>query len=80
MERIVLAAEGGDSDFRAFLSRFEEGTERFINGDPAVWKANAFQSDEATIMGAWGAYEKGLAHVGPRYDWAAARSPQWSEA
>jgi ketosteroid isomerase-like protein len=24
-------------------------------------------------MGAWGAYERGWAEVGPRYDWAAAR-------
>ena len=29
--------------------------------------------DDVMIMGAWGAYEKGWAEVGPRYDWAAAR-------
>jgi ketosteroid isomerase-like protein len=59
--------------FRQFLTSFEEGTSRFINGDPTLWKENASQGDDATIMGAWGAYEQGWNEVGPRYDWAAAR-------
>lgn len=62
-----------DPSLQAFLARFEEGTSGFINGDPTLWKQNASRRDDAMIMGAWGAYEKGWGEVGPRYDWAAAR-------
>jgi ketosteroid isomerase-like protein len=62
-----------DASLRAFLPPFEEGINRFINGDPALWKQNASRRDDATIMGAWGAFEKGWSEVGPRYDWASAR-------
>ena len=31
------------------------------------------QGDDATIMGAFGGYERGWKDVGPRYDWAAAQ-------
>ncbi len=72
-------AQDGDSSFQDFLPKFEEGTSGFINGDPTLWLENASQSDDATIMGGWGAYEKGWDEVGPRYDWAAARF-QESEA
>jgi ketosteroid isomerase-like protein len=57
----------------AFMRRFEQATSRFINGDNAGWLAHASRRPDATIMGAWGAYEAGWAEVGPRYDWAAAR-------
>ncbi len=63
----------GDSSLRAFLPQFEEGINRFINGDPTLWKQNASQRDDATIMGAWGAYENGWQEAGTRYDWASAR-------
>jgi ketosteroid isomerase-like protein len=69
----ALSQTGGDSSLRSFLPRFEEGTNRFINGDNTLWKQNASRRDDVTIMGGWGAYEKGWAEVGPRYDWAAAR-------
>ena len=59
--------------FQAFLARFEQGINEFINGDPTLWKQNVSRSDESMIMGAWGVYEKGWKDVGPRYDWAAAR-------
>jgi hypothetical protein len=62
-----------DPGFRAFLSSFERGIDDFINGDPALWKRNASRRDDAMIMGAWGAYEKGWQEVDARYDWAAAR-------
>jgi ketosteroid isomerase-like protein len=62
-----------DTSFQAFLPQFEAGTSGFINGDSTLWKQNASRRDDATIMGAWGAYEKGWSEVGPRYDWAAAR-------
>ena len=68
---ITRAAQ--DGSFQAFLPRFEEATSHFVNGDPTLWKEIASKRDDATIMGAWGAFEKGWSEVGPRYDWAAAR-------
>lgn len=62
-----------DPSLQEFLARFEAGTNDFINGDPTLWKQNASRRDDAIIMGAWGAYERGWSEVGPRYDWAAAR-------
>ena len=62
-----------DPGLREFLARFEAGTERFMNGDPAAWKANASRRDDVMIMGAWGAWEKGWPEASARYDWAAAR-------
>lgn len=70
-----LAAEFSalDPDFRSFLSRFEEGTRRFLDGDPIAWKENVSRNDDVVIMGAWGAYERGWPDVSSRYDWAASR-------
>lgn len=71
--RSQSTAAVGDSSLQSFLPKFEEGISRFINGDPTLWKQNASRRDDVTIMGAWGAYEKGWKEAGPRYDWAAAR-------
>jgi ketosteroid isomerase-like protein len=60
-------------EFGPFLYRFEDGIRRFINGDGRSWKQNASHRDDVTIMGAWGAHEKGWREVEARYDWAAAR-------
>lgn len=62
----------GDSDFAAFLRQFEQGVSRFVNGDATLWKQHTSQRDDVTIMGGFGAYEKGGREVGERYDWAAA--------
>lgn len=62
-----------DRAFHTFTDSFEQGIENFLNGDPHLWKHNVSQTDRATIMGAWGAYEQSWAQAGPRYDWAAAR-------
>ena len=62
-----------DPSLSAFLARFEDGVSRFLNGDPAAWKQHASGRDDVTVMGAWGAYERGWREAGPRYDWAAAR-------
>jgi ketosteroid isomerase-like protein len=69
----VLTPLTADASLRKFVARFEAGVNDFINGDPTLWKQNASQHKDATIMGAWGAYEKGWSEAGPRYDWAAAR-------
>jgi ketosteroid isomerase-like protein len=62
-----------DTTLQAFLPMFEAGISKFINGDPTLWKRNASHREDVTIMGAWGAYEKGWSEAAPRYDWAAAR-------
>jgi len=69
----VIAGSGMDPGLSAHLLRFERATNQFVNGNPAEWLALASRRDDATIMGAWGAYEVGWKEVGPRYEWAAAR-------
>ena len=71
--KVVKDATADDPTFRAFLPEFEAGIRAFINGNPARWKQDASQREDVTIMGAWGAYEKGWREASPRYDWAAAR-------
>ena len=69
----TMPTEPADKSFCQFLLQFEAATTRFINGDATLWKQHASHRDDATIMGAWGAYEQGWNEAGPRYDWAAAR-------
>ena len=70
----LVSADTADeaAEFRTFLRQFEEGTNRFINGDATLWKQHVSQRDDATIMGGFGGYGQGK-EVGPRYDWAAAQ-------
>lgn len=63
----------GDPELRAFLERFEHATQEFINGNNEPWLEIASRRDDVTIMGGWGAFERGWAEVRSRYDWAAAR-------
>lgn len=69
----VRPTAAGDSSLQAFLPQWEEAQSRFITGDPTLWKQNASQRDDATILGAFGGYEKGWNEVGPRYDWASSQ-------
>jgi ketosteroid isomerase-like protein len=70
----VRPTAASDSSLQAFLPRWEEAQTRFINGDPTLWKQNASQGDDATILGAFGGYgEKGWKAVGSRYDWASSQ-------
>jgi ketosteroid isomerase-like protein len=62
-----------DPGLRDLLVTFREGTQRFMNGDPALWLGNASRRDDVMIMGAWGGHEKGWPAVEARYRWAAAR-------
>lgn len=62
-----------DAAFNAFLAGFERGISAFLNGDPEQWLDDASRRDDVTIMGAWGAHEKGWRAAGPRYAWAAER-------
>ncbi len=63
----------GDSSLHGFLRRFEEGLTGFVNGDPTGWLQHVSGGDDVTILGGWGAYERGRQPVGARYGWAAAR-------
>jgi hypothetical protein len=73
----VQEASDGESDFRAFIAKWERAQTRFINGDPTQWKQNASHGDDVTIFGAFGGSEKGWQTVGPRNDWA---SGQFTES
>jgi ketosteroid isomerase-like protein len=64
---------GIDPNVRPFVSQVEAATNRFINGDVTLWNQIASHQQDATIMGAWGGYEKGWNEVGPRYGWASSR-------
>lgn len=72
----VSPTRAADSDFQAFLRRWEEAQSRFLNGDATLWKHNSSQREDATIFGAFGGYEKGWREVGPRSDWAASQYRQ----
>lgn len=69
----AYASPFDDPALRAFMPRFERATEQFINGQREPWLELASRRDDVTIMGGWGAYERGWREVGPRYEWAAER-------
>jgi hypothetical protein len=60
-------------NFQATLDRVQAAIRQFATGDARAYKACWSQSDDVTICGGWGAYERGWEQVGPRMDWAAAR-------
>src|SRR3954454_20704982 len=60
-----------DSSFRAFLPKWERYVDSTSSGNPTLMKENALHSNDVTIMGAFGGYEKGWDKVGARLDWAA---------
>jgi ketosteroid isomerase-like protein len=62
-----------DPELAAFVRRLEHAVDEFLNGNNRPWLELASRSGDATIMGAWGAYELGWSQVGARYEWAAAQ-------
>ena len=60
-------------DLDQAISQVQTAIVEFMNGRPAAWKAVCSHQPDATLFGAWGAYERGWDELGPRYDWAAAR-------
>jgi ketosteroid isomerase-like protein len=62
-----------DPELSAFVEKIERAIDEFLNGNNRPWLELASRRDDATVMGAWGAYERGGAHVVARYDWAAAQ-------
>ena len=62
-----------DSGFKAFLPKWEQCINGFINGNPALWKQNVSHSEKVTHFGAFGGHEKGWKEVGARLDWASSQ-------
>jgi ketosteroid isomerase-like protein len=60
-------------DFYQTLEQVRTANQHFLAGDSAPYKACWSHTDDVTIFGGWGAYEKGWEQVGLRLDWAAAR-------
>lgn len=60
-----------DTAFNSFFIKWENAYNSFINGDPGPWKAICSQSNDHSILGGFGGYEKGWIEAGPRYNWAA---------
>ena len=69
----VLPLAAKTDSFRKFLPIWEDSAVKFLNGDPKPWMQHSSHSDDATIFGAFGGYEKGWKEVGPRYEWASAQ-------
>lgn len=55
------------------IAEMDAASAEFVAGRTGRWKALSAQSDDATLFGAWGGYEKGWEQIEPRYEWAAAR-------
>ncbi|WP_420148321.1 hypothetical protein [Spirosoma sp.] len=72
-QRPTTQAVPKDTSFNTFLQTLEQANINFINGNPVLWKQLCAQSDEATILGGFGGYEKGWKEVDSRYDWASSR-------
>ena len=64
---------GGDEDFQRAVEAVYATFAAFGAGDAAPFAALWSRRDDVTIFGAFGAYERGWAAVGPRLDWAASR-------
>ena len=62
---------GGDEEFQRAVEAVYATLAAFGAGDAAPFAALWSRADDVTIFGAFGAYERGWAAVGPRLDWAA---------
>lgn len=62
-----------EASFKEFLPHFERGLTNFVNGRPAELISYCSLADDATLMGGWGAFERGRQQLEPRFAWAAAQ-------
>jgi ketosteroid isomerase-like protein len=60
-------------EFQQAIDEIESASQEYCNGNASPFKALWSNSDDVTIMGAWGSAERSWDQVGPRLDWAAAR-------
>jgi ketosteroid isomerase-like protein len=50
-----------------------EACQAFINGDIGPWTRICSHTEDTSLFGGWGGWERGWAQLEPRYAWAAAR-------
>jgi ketosteroid isomerase-like protein len=62
-----------EEELRQTVAHIQAISQRYINGEAAPFLACWSHADDVTIFGAWGAYERGWAQVGPRLEWGARR-------
>ncbi|HEY7349971.1 MAG TPA: nuclear transport factor 2 family protein [Ktedonobacterales bacterium] len=62
-----------EEELRQTVAHIRVVSQQYLNGDPAPFQACWSHADDVTIFGAWGAYERGWAQVGPRLEWGAER-------
>ncbi len=60
-------------DFQQIVTQVQSAIQQACKGNPEPIKALFSHTEDVTIMGAWGAYERGWKQVGPRLDWAVTR-------
>ncbi len=60
-------------ELESFHEMMRTAQGEFVRGNPERFKAMWSQGDDVTIMGAFGAYERGWAEVGPRLTWASSQ-------
>ncbi len=63
----------GDDGIQGAVDAFARALECFVGGDGRAFAALWSHGEDATVFGAWGAYEQGREAVGPRLAWAASR-------
>jgi hypothetical protein len=57
------------SAWEKFLNELVTGQQAFVRGDPSILTGLWSHSDDVTLMGAWGGYERGWSKVGSRLEW-----------
>ena len=57
-------------DVTEFVEELRRAQASFVQGDPRPLMAMWSHADDVTIMGGFGAFERGWAAVGPRLEWA----------
>ncbi len=60
-------------DIKQTFEEQEPALLAFEHGNPEQYLASWSHTEDVTIFGGWGAYEKGWEEVGPRMEWASSR-------
>src|SRR5690242_1722088 len=62
-----------EEELRQTVAHIQTISQHYLNGNPTPFQACWSHAADVTIFGAWGAYERGWAQVGPRLEWGATR-------
>ncbi len=62
-----------EEELRQTIAHIQAISQQYLAGNPLPFQACWSHADDVTIFGAWGAYERGWAQVGPRLEWGATR-------